>query len=382
MRIVKLLLVLVVAISLASILYAGSEEEPIKIGGLFALSGKASHIGTPTKLVAEMIVDKINKEGGINGRMIELVTADTESDPSKTVVAAKKLIERDKVAALVGPTTTGSCMAIIDTVQKAEIPMVACVGGTPPVDPVREWVFKSPQKTVTAVQRAYGYLNSQGIDKVGIVTASDSFGKEGRESLVKLAKESGIEVLADETFDPADVDMTGQLTKVKNTDAQAVICWTIGPAGATVAKNAKGLGMTIPLIQCHGLPDPVYLELAGEAGNGTIMPSTKLMVASQLPDDDPQKELLLAFINEYENVRKYGKVSTHSGYAWDAIQIVTIAMKEAGTDPYKLRDAIEATENYVGISGTYNMSPEDHCGLDVDSLVMIKVEDGKWKLIE
>lgn len=380
MRSIKLMFVLGLAISLASISYA--QQEPIKIGGLFALSGKASHIGTPTKLVAEMIVDKINAEGGINGRPIELVTGDTESDPSKTVVAAKKLIERDKVVAIVGPTTTGSCMAIIDTIQKAEIPMVACVGGTPPVDPVRKWVFKSPQKTVTAVEKVYVYLESQGIDKVGIVTASDGFGKEGKASLVKLAKEHGIEVLADETFDPTDVDMTGQLTKIKNTDAQAVICWTIGPAGATVAKNAKNLGMTIPLIQCHGLPDPTYLELAGEAANGSILPSTRLMVASQLPDENPDKKLLLDFINEYENVRKYGKVGTHSGYAWDAIQIVTLAMKEAGTEPNKLRDAIEATKNYVGVSGTYNMSPEDHCGLDVDSLVMIKVEDGKWKLIE
>ena len=217
---------------------------------------------------------------------------------------------------------------------------------------------------------------------MGLVTASDSFGKEGKASLVKLAQEHGIEVLADETFDPTDVDMTGQLTKIKNTDAQAVICWTIGPAGAIVAKNAKNLDMGIPLIQCHGLPDPTYLELAGEAANGSILPSTRLMVASQLPDENPDKKLLLDFINEYENVRKYGKVGTHSGYAWDAIQIVTLAMKEAGTEPNKLRDAIEATKNYVGVSGTYNMSPEDHCGLDVDSLVMIKVEDGKWKLIE
>ena len=353
MRSIRLMFVLGLAISLASISYA--QQEPIKIGGLFALSGKASHIGTPTKLVAEMIVDKINAEGGINGRPIELVTGDTESDPSKTVVAAKKLIERDKVVAIVGPTTTGSCMAIIDTIQKAEIPMVACVGGTPPVNPVRKWVFKSPQKTVTAVEKVYVYLKSQGIDKVGLVTASDGFGKEGKASLVKLAKEHGIEVLADETFDPTDVDMTGQLTKVKNTDAQAVICWTIGPAGAIVAKNAKNLDMGIPLIQCHGLPDPTYLELAGEAANGSILPSTRLMVASQLPDENPDKKLLLDFINEYENVRKYGKVGTHSGYAWDAIQIVTLAMKEAGTEPNKLRDAIEATKNYVGVSGTYNM---------------------------
>jgi len=382
MKIARMMLILGVVVSLALMSCAKEEKEPIKLGGLFALSGKASHIGTPTKLVAEMIVDKINKEGGINGSPIELVSADTESDPGKTIVAAKKLIDRDKVVALIGPTTTGTCMAIIDTVQEAQIPMVACVGGTPPVVPVRKWVFKSPQKTVTAVAKIYGYLKAQKIGKIGLVTASDGFGKEGRSALTTLAKEQGIEILEDETFDPTDIDMTGQLTKIKNSDAQAVICWTIGPAGATVAKNVKNLDMTIPLIQCHGLPDPTYLELAGEAANGTIMPSTKLVVASQLADSDPQKKLLLDFVKEYEDTRKYGKVGAHSGYAWDAIQIATIAMKTAGTNADKLRDAIEATKNYVGVSGVYNMSAEDHCGLDVDSLVMIKVEDGKWKLIE
>lgn len=382
MKTIRLIFLSGLALSLTLASCAQEKAAPIKIGGLFALSGPAGHIGKPTKLVAEMIVDKINNEGGINGRTIELVTADTESNPGKTVTAVRKLIEGEKVAALVGPTTTGSCMAIIDLVQKAEIPMIACVGGTPPVDPVRKWVFKSPQKTATAAQKIYGYLKSQNIDKVGIITASDGFGKEGKKSLIKLAQEQGIKVLADETFDRTDTDMTGQLTKIKNPDAQAIICWTIGPAGSTIAKNVKNLGITIPLLQCHGLSDPTYLELSGKAANGNIMPSTKLMIASQLPDEDPQKKLLLDFIDEYENVRKYGKVSTHSGYAWDAIQIVTLAMKKAGTEPAKLRDAIEATKNYIGVSGTYNMSPADHCGLDMDSLVMIRVEDGKWKLIK
>lgn len=382
MRNVRMMLILGIVISLALSSCGEEEKEAIKIGGLFALSGKASHIGTPTKLVAEMIVDKINKEGGINGATLELVSADTESDPGKTVIAAKKLIDMEKVVAIVGPTTTGSCMAVIETIQNAGIPTVACVGGSPPVVPVKKWIFKSPQKTVTAVAKTYAYLKSQNIDKIGIVTAADGFGKEGRSALTTLAAEQGIEVLADETFDPADVDMTGQLTKVKNTDAQAVICWTIGPAGATLAKNAKNLDMGIPLIQCHGLPDPVYLELAGEAANGSIMPSTKLVVASQLPDNDLQKVLLLSFIDEYENVRKHGKVSAHSGYAWDAVQIITLAMIKAGTEPEKLRDAIESTTNYVGVSGTYNMSAEDHCGLDVDSMVMVAVEDGKWKLLK
>ena len=375
----KKILLLALIIGLSG---CAQKKQPIKIGCLFALSGPAGHIGLPSKWVAQMAAERINKEGGINGRPVELIIADTQGKPSQAVVALKRLIEKDKVVAVIGPTRTGTCMASLETIEKAGIPMIACVGGTPPVVPVTRWVFKSPQKTVTAVEKVYEYLQSKGIEKIAIITASDKFGQEGKESLTRLAANYGLTIVAEETFEPADVDMTVQLTKLKGTDAEALICWTIGPAGAIVAKNAKQLKIGIPLIMCHGLADPNFLELAGEAAEGVIMPSTKLMVASQLPDTDPQKKLLLDFINEYENVHKYGKVSTHSGYAWDAIYILTSALRKAGTDPEKLRSAIESTRNYVGISGIYNLSPSDHCGLDASSLVMIKVAGGQWRLIE
>jgi branched-chain amino acid transport system substrate-binding protein len=357
--------------------------EPIKIGCLFDLSGPAGHIGTPSKYVAEMAVDRINKEGGVNGSQIVLIYGDSESDAGKAALQAKRLIEKEKVAALIGPTRTESAMAILNIVQKAGIPTVACVGGTPPVDPVRKWVFKSPQKTITAVEKIYIYLQKKGIKKIAIITASDKFGEEGEKSLVKLASKYGISIVAAEKFDVKDSDMTVQLTKMKNMDAQALICWTIGPPGSIVAKNVKQLDFKIPLIQCHGLPDPKYIELAGAAADGTMMPSTKLMVPTQLADTDPQKKLILEFVNEYENVKKYGKVSTHSGYAWDAIMLVVNGMRKAGsTDPEKVRTAIENTKDFVSISGIYNMSAEDHCGLGVDSMVMIEVKDGKWNLVE
>lgn len=360
-----------------------SAAEPIKIGCLFDLSGPAGHIGTPSKYVAEMAAARINEEGGVNSKKIVLVYGDSESDAGKAALQAKRLIEKEKVAALIGPTRTESAMAILNIVEKAGIPTVACVGGTPPVDPVRKWVFKSPQKTVTAVEKIYQYLQKKGIKQIAIITATDKFGEEGEKSLHKLANSYGITINLAEKIDVKDSDMTVQLTKLKNTNAQALICWTIGPPGSIIAKNFKQLNINIPLIQCHGLPDPKYLELAGTAAEGTIMPSTKLMIPEQLPDTDPQKKLILEFVNEYENLRKYGKVSTHSGYAWDAIMLVVNAMRLAGTtEPEQVRSAIENTKNFVSVSGIYNMSPEDHCGLSVDSLVMIKVKDGKWKIID
>lgn len=374
-----ILVIAVIVLCFGGIAFA---EEAIKIGCLFDLSGPAGHIGMPSKYVAEMLADQINKSGGINGKTIKLIYGDSESNPGKAAIEAKRLVENERVDALIGPTRTDSCMAIINFIEKAQIPTVACVGGTPPVNPVRKWVFKSPQKTVTAVEKIYEYLKKQKIQKIAVINATDKFGQEGEESLNALADKYGITIVAQEKFEVSDVDMTVQLTKIKGTDAQALVCWTIGPPGSIVAKNVRQLSYTIPLIQCHGLPDPKYIELAGDAAEGTIMPSTKVMVADQLPDSDPQKKLLLSFINEYETVRKHGKVNAHSGYAWDALMLVAEAMKNAGADKVKIRDGIESIKNYIGISGIYTMTPEDHCGLGLDSMVMVRVQGKSFKLIE
>ncbi|MGD0972161.1 MAG: ABC transporter substrate-binding protein [Desulfobaccales bacterium] len=364
--------------------------EPIKLGAFFALSGPAAHIGTPTKLVADMVVDQINKGGGINGRPIELIIGDTESDPAKAATIAKKFIFIDKVAAIIGPTSTAEGMNVKKIVEEASVPTFMTVGGDPVIMGGEKlgsfnYVFKSPQRSSTAVKKLFGYLKDKKLTKVGLLTASDAFGKDGLVWLEKLAPDFGITFVAKESFGPSDIDMTAQLTKIKNADPQALVVWTIGPAGAIVAKNKAQLGIKVPLSQCHGQPDPKYIELAGKASEGDRMPATKLMAAAQLPDSDPQKKVIQEFIRLYKDVYHYDNqfpINTHSGYAWDAIYIVTNAMKKAGTDPKALRNAIEQTKGYVGVSGIYNLTPEDHNGLGVDSMVMVQVKDGKFVLAE
>jgi branched-chain amino acid transport system substrate-binding protein len=245
-----------------------------------------------------------------------------------------------------------------------------------------DWVFKSPQRSSTAVERLFIYLKEQGLTKIALLTADDGFGKDGSRWMQKLAPQYGIEILAEEHFGTRDTDMTAQLTKVKNAKPQALIAWTIGPAGSIVAKNKTQLGIEIPLFQCHGLPDPKYIELAGKASEGDRMPATKLMVVDELADSDPQKPVIQEFIKLYR-AKGYDKqfpINTHSGYAWDAIMIIANAMKKVGTDSEALRKAIEETKGYVGISGTFNLTPEDHNGLGVDSMVIVQVKDGKFVL--
>jgi branched-chain amino acid transport system substrate-binding protein len=383
----KLAIILAVALVGALVLSApaADKKEPIKLGAFFALSGPNAPIGTPTKLVAQMVVDQINKGGGINGRPIELVIGDTESDPAKAATIAKKFIFSDKVAAIIGPTSTGEGMNVKKIVEEAGVPTFMTVGGDPVIEGGKfgafTYVFKSPQRSSTAVKKLYEFLRQKKLTKVALLTASDAFGKDGAVWLEKLAPDYGITFVAKESFGPKDTDMTAQLTKIKNANPQAIVCWTIGPAGAIVAKNKVQLGIKVPLFQCHGQPGPEYIKLAGKASEGDRMPATKLMVANELADNDPQKKVIKDFIHLYKDVYHYDKefpINTHSGYAWDAIYIVTNAMKKAGTDPKALRNAIEKTKGYVGLSGIYNLTPQDHNGLGVDSMVIVEVKDGKF----
>jgi len=365
---------------------AGQAADPIKLGAFFDLTGPSAAIGTPTKLVAEMVVKKINGEGGISGRPLQLVIADDEGDPTKAALIAKKFIEADKVTAIIGPTRTDTGMAAKPIIEQMKVPTLMCVGGDPVITvPPFQWTFKSPQRTSVAVKKTFEYLKKKGLQKIAVITSADGFGRDGKTWLDKLAPEYGLKIALGESFQATDSDMTAQLVKIKAVSPDAIICWTIGKAGSIVAKNVRQLAIKAPLFQCHGLPDPIYIKLAGEASEGNAMPSTKLMVADQLPASDPQKKTILEFIRLYKEGYKYDQqfpINTHSGYAWDAIYIVANALKKAGTNNEKLREAIEATRGYVGVSGIYNLTPEDHNGLGTDSMVMVRIEKGQWKIIE
>jgi branched-chain amino acid transport system substrate-binding protein len=376
--------------ALAAVLVWGTASmaaDSIRLGAFFDLSGPASNIGTPTKLVAEMAVAEINKAGGVNGRQLELVVGDTEGNPAKAATLAKKFIYQDRVVAIIGPTRTGTGMTVKPIVEKAGIPTFMTVGGDPIIMGGKygpyDYVFKSPQRSETAVKRLFTYLRDHQLTRVGLLFAADSFGKDGAGWMEKLAPEFGISFAAEESFGPRDTDMTAQLTRLRNAAPQAIICWTIGPAGAIVAKNSRQLGIGLPLFQCHGLPDPKYIELAGVAAEGDRMPSTKLLVADELPDSDPQKRVILNFIHLYRDVYHFDRqfpINTHSGYAWDAVSIVARSIAAAGTEPKALRSAIEQTKNHVGVSGVYNLTPEDHNGLDIDSMVMVAIRQGRFVL--
>jgi len=355
--------------------------EPIKIGGIFSLTGPGAHIGVAQKNSVLIAIDEFNKKGGVAGRPIEMVLGDDESDPTKAVMALKKMVETQPIVALIGPTRTDTGMAMIPTLEREGIPTFMHAGGDVIITPVRKWVFKSPYRAADAMERIALYLKKNNLTKIGFLHSSDGFGKDGAAIVDRLSAKFGFELLGKETFDLKDVDMTAQLTRINAKGPQAIIIWTIGPPMGITTKNARALGIKVPLFQCHGAAEPIFFKLAGDAAEGVMMPSTKIVVADQLPDTDVQRKKLLEYIKEYE-ARFKDVAGTMVAYGADAAYLLLETIKKAGPDRVKIRDGLEGMKGYVGLSGIYNLSPEDHTGTTVKDIVLVKAEKGKFKLVE
>ncbi len=351
----------------------------IKIGALFSVTGPPAFLGEPERNTAKMVVDSINKAGGIKGQKLDLVVYDTAGDATKAVQMATKLIKDDKVVAIIGPSTTGETMAVIPVVERAKIPLISCAAGSKITEPVKRYVFKTAQNDGLAVAKIYEYLQRARLHKVAILTVSDGFGASGREQLKALAGKSGIQIVADDTYGPKDTDMTSQLTRIRASQAQALIVWGTNPGPAVIAKNAKQLGLKLPLFMSHGVSSKKFIALAGDAAEGIRLPSGKVIVADVLPKNDPQKSALLAYVRDYQ--RHYSVEGDHfGGHAWDAVMLLKTALEHGSASPEGIRAGLENIRNFHGIGGTFSFSAHDHAGLTKDAFVMVDVKNKDWVL--
>ncbi len=353
----------------------------IKIGALFAVTGPAAFLGEPERNTAQRVVDEITRAGGVKGHKLELIVYDTAGDATKAVQLATKLVKNDKVAAIIGPSTTGESMAVISVVEKDQVPLISCAAGIKITDPVQKWVFKTAQNDSLAVARIYEQLQRQRLTRVALLTVSDGFGSSGREQLKAQAARHGITIVSDDTYGPKDTDMTAQLTKIRGSHVQAVICWGTNPGPAVIAKNARQLGLKIPIYMSHGVSSKKFIELAGEAAEGIRLPSGKVLVADLLPASDPQKRSLMAFVRDYQ--RHYRAEGDHfGGHAWDAVMLLKGAIERGADTPSAIRDQLEKTRQFHGIGGTFTYSAHDHAGLGKDAFVLVEVKNKDWVIVK
>jgi branched-chain amino acid transport system substrate-binding protein len=356
--------------------------EPIRIGAIFSVTGPASFLGEPERNTAKMLEEDLNKAGGLLGRKVEVIVYDDETDTTKAVTAVDRLIKRDRVVAVIGPSTSGSTLAIIPKIEEAQIPLVSCAAARKIVEPVRRWVFKVAASDILAVKKIFHDLKQRGLAKVAILSASDAYGAGGREDIKELAPQMGISLVADEVFGPRDTDITAQLTRIKGTAAQVIIVWGTNPGPAVIARNRAQLKITTPLYMSSGVASKRFIELAGpENAEGILLPAGRLLVEGQLAAHHPQKKVLGGYIKEYER-RFQQPVSTFGGHAWDAIMVLAQAIRNANSaEPAAIRDAVEKVRGFYGTAGEFTFSPDDHSGLTEEAFAMIRITKGDWEML-
>ena len=359
-------------------------KDTIKIGAILAVTGPAAFLGAPEAKTLEMMVDEINKKGGIKGSKVELIIKDSGSSPEKALSFAKQLIEEDKVLAIIGPSTSGETMKIKSVAEEGKTILISCAAAEVIVNPVAKYVFKTPQMDRDAVIKIFQQMNYMKLTKAGVLSSNTGFGKAGKEQIEKLAPEYGIQITANEVYDKAATDLTAEVTKVKASGAEAIINWSIEPAQAIVIKNARQLGFKGQIFQSHGFGNIKYVEAAGEAAEGVIFPAGRLLVVDKLPKNHPQKDVLIKYKKDYESKYKE-EASTFGGHAYDALIILTKAIEKAGsTDKEAVRNAIENLKGVVGTGGVFTFSAQDHNGIDINafSFEMITVKKGKFEILE
>jgi branched-chain amino acid transport system substrate-binding protein len=358
-------------------------KPPIKIGAVFSVTGGGAKLGSPEKNAATMVAEQINAAGGIDGSKIELIIEDDQTNPENTTNSVKKLITRDMVTAIIGPSVSASAYAAAPICEQDSIPLVSCAAawtqlfpGKDTKQPMYKYVFKTPQNDSDCARKIFEDCKARGFTKVALITSSSGFGQAGRLELIKFAPEFGIKIVADETYPQDATDLTPILTKIKSKNPQAVVNWSVDPAQVVIAGQMAQLKMKAQLYQSHGFGNKNNITPDAE---GLLFPAGRLLVVGDMDSTDVQYKVLKKFKEDYE--AKYNEeVSTFAGHAYDALNMLVEAIKNKGADKNSIRDGLEGLTGFVGTAGVFNMTPTDHCGLNSNAFVMITVKDGKFRL--
>jgi len=357
----------------------------INIGVTLSATGPAASLGIPEKNTIDLLPKTIA------GQKVNYIVLDDASDTTTAVKNARKLISENKVDLIIGSTTTPNSLAMIDVAAEGETPMIAMAAAArivEPMDEKRKWVFKTPQNDAQMSTAIVEHMTNNNVTTVAFIGFSDAYGEGWWKEFSKLAEVRKIKLVANERFNRTDTSVTGQVLKVLSAKPDAILIGGAGTPAALPQKSLKEKGYKGIIYQTHGVANNDFLRVCGKDCEGTVLPSGPILVAAQLPADNPVKKSALEYVSKYEAVHGKGSVNAFGGYAWDAGMLFAnaapVALKKAqpGSREFRLalRDALEGTANLAGSHGVFNMSPSDHLGLDQRARVMVTIQQGTWKL--
>ncbi|SAL48981.1 extracellular ligand-binding receptor [Caballeronia peredens] len=376
----------VAAISIGfSAVFSNQVLADVKIGVTVSATGPAASLGIPEKNTIALLPKEVA------GQKMQYIVLDDATDSTQAVKNARKLTSEDHVDALVGSTVVPNSLAMIDIAAETQTPMISMAAAASIVEPMdskRAWVFKTPQNDILMATAIAQHMSNHGVKTVAFIGFSDAYGESWFKEFSKAADLAKLKVVANERFARNDASVTGQVLKMMSQNADAVLIAGAGTPAALPQKTLKERGYKGKIYQTHGVANNDFLRVCGKDCEGTFLPAGPLLVAEQLPDSNPVKQAALTYKKAYEGAYGAGSVSTFGGHAWDAGLIlqraIPIALKKGqpGTPAFReaLRAAIEETKNLPASHGIFNMSPNDHSGLDQRARAMVEIVGGKWKL--
>ena len=361
-------------------------QADINVGVVVSATGPAASLGIPEKNTLSLL------PATIGGQKVNYFVLDDASDTTAAVANTRKLITEHKVDVIIGSTITPNSLAMIDAVAESATPMISMAASAriiEPVDAKKRWVFKTPQNDIMMALAIVQHMAAAGVKTAGFIGFADAYGEGWYQEFTKIAAIKGLQVVASERYNRADTSVTGQVLKIIAAKPDAVLIAGSGTPAVLPQKTLKERGYAGKYYQTHGVANNDFLRVGGKDVEGTFLPSGPVLVAAQLPADHPLKKSALAYVSAYEAAFGKGTVSTFGGHAWDAGLLLKaalpVALKNAqpGTPAFRsaLRDALETVKELPGAHGVFNMSPTDHLGLDQRARVMVKIENGAWKLV-
>ncbi len=357
----------------------------ITVGVTVSATGPAASLGIPEKNTIALMPQTIG------GHKVNYIVLDDASDTTTAVTNARKLVTESKVDVLIGSTTTPNSLAMIDVAAESQTPMISLAASArivEPVDAKRKWIFKTPQNDIMMSTAIATHMADAGVKTVGFIGFADAYGEGWFSEFGKIAELKGLKIIASERYARTDTSVTAQVLKLVAAKPDAVLVAGSGTPAALPQRALKERGYTGKYYQTHGVANNDFLRVGAKDVDGTFLPSGPVLVAAQLPPNHPVKKSALDYVTKYEAAYGKGSVSTFGAHAWDAGLLMqaaaTQALKKAkpGTAEFRtaMRDALEAVRELPGAHGVFNMSGTDHLGLDQRARVMVKIENGTWKL--
>jgi branched-chain amino acid transport system substrate-binding protein len=358
--------------------------DTIKIGAIYATSGPAAFLGVPEERGLRLTADELNRHGGIAGRKVVVTVYDTEGNGTKASQLLRRLIDSDNVDVVFGPSTSGESLLVLPIANEAKTPIIMHAGTEKVFTPPTPYGFNTPPSDRIVATDLLARFQKRGITKLSLMSSADGFGQSGANVILELSKIYGIEIVRHEEFNRQDTDMTAQVLRIKESNAQAMLIWSALPGPSIIIKNAAAVGFDRPIFNSYAAASRDLLQQVGPAVNGTFVTSMRLLAPDTLKADDPVRAVVQQLYSDYK--AKYGEApATFAAHSHDALLIVKAAIEQIQGEVTRdtLRAAIEKV-SVTGANGIFKFSAQNHGGLDQNSLsmVLLVAKNGDWVLAD